>query len=246
MALLSNQAFAGCEVSEWLEYKGTKLWKFSNSNAYFYVTGNKAIDADGAPNAYHPDDKGIDALANAGYPHGGWNSILVADPADGANPYIQTSGEFAGYFVSMTTLQDQTLSRTDVHRYVDSRQIPYLVFPGAFHKIKGTGTFGDLAIVKNLANEKETPAIVADGGPKNAKLGELSIRLAENLGGEQVNPRNGKGMPKGNFVYVVFPGSKSVPVWPRNIEDMTQRTSELLNGVGGWDKILTCIKNEGE
>jgi hypothetical protein len=55
----------------WQEYQGTQLWHFPGSAAYFYLTERMAIDADGAPNAYHPEDQGIDALANAGYPDGG-------------------------------------------------------------------------------------------------------------------------------------------------------------------------------
>jgi len=31
-----------------------------------------SIDADGAPNAYHPDNIGLDDLKNAGYPNTSW------------------------------------------------------------------------------------------------------------------------------------------------------------------------------
>lgn len=239
--LLSGNTFSSCEATKWFEYRGIKLWKFSNSNAYFYITSNMAIDADGAPNAYHPEDKGIDALSNAGFPNGGWKSILVSDPTNNSTPYIQPNGEYAGYFVSMTTLQDKTLPKTDIHRYIDSRNIPYMVFPGKFYSTKGTGTFGDLAISRNLSNNKETPVIVADAGPTNAELGEVSIRLAENLGGNNVNPRNGAGMPQGKFVYAVFPKSKAEPAWPLSADQMTNRTNELLAELGGWEKILACV-----
>jgi hypothetical protein len=60
-------------------------------------------------------------------------------------------------------------------------------------------------------NGQESAAIVADVGPRNDPLGEVSIRLAENLGGHNVNPRNGAGMPTGRFAYVVFPRSKATP-----------------------------------
>jgi hypothetical protein len=123
-----------CDAIDFLTYEGTVVRKFPGSAAYFYVTDRMAIDADGAPNAYHPEDRGIDALANAGFPHAGWKSILVADPLDPGRPFVQPAGPFAG-FVSKTTLQDPTCAETDPARYVDSTRVPYLVFPGAFHAL---------------------------------------------------------------------------------------------------------------
>jgi len=231
---------ASCDAVLWQEYRGTQLWKIPDSAAYFYVVNRMSIDADGAPNAYHPDDIGLDALINAGYPRGAWRSILVvARPLN--RPFIQPDGEFAGYFVSMTTLQDATLPVTDVRRYVDSTRVPYLVFPGAFFALRGTGNFGDLGAARQLESGKESPAIVADKGPRNAPLGEVSIRLAENLGGRNVNPRNGAGMPRGSFAYVVFPTSKSQPPWPVTAEQLQQRVQERLTAIGGWERILPCL-----
>jgi hypothetical protein len=151
-----------CDAVDFLLYEGTSLRTFPGGDPYFYVTERMAIDADGAPNAYHPLDRGIDALANAGFPHGSWKSILVVDPGDSTKPFVQTSGPFAGFYVSKTTLQDPTRAETDPRRYVDSATVPYIVFPGAFHALTGTGTMGDLGVVRNLGNGKVTAAIVAD------------------------------------------------------------------------------------
>jgi Fungal chitosanase of glycosyl hydrolase group 75 len=230
-----------CEAEVWRDYRGTRLWRLPGSAAYFYTTERMAIDADGAPDAYHPGDEGIDALANAGHPNGGWRSVLVVDPSDHARPYVQPSGEFEGYFVAMTTLRDETRPVTDPGRYVDSGRIPYMVFPGAFHAITGTGTFGDLALARNLDNGRRSAAIVADAGPRDAGLGEVSIRLAENLGGRDVDPRNGAGMPNGRLVYVVFPESKERPAWPVEVSRLEARAGELLDAVGGWERILACV-----
>ena len=229
-----------CDAVDFLAYEGTRLRKFPGSDAYFYVTDRMAIDADGAPNAYHPQDKGIDALANAGFPNGGWKSILAVDPLNTTKPFVQTAGPFAGFFVSKTTLQDPSRVETDPNRYVDSTRVPYLVFPGAFHALSGTGTMGDLAVVRNLRNDKVTSAIVADAGPKNAPLGEISVRLAENLGGAHVNPRNGSGMPKGPFLYVVFPKSRSTPKWPLTVARMDELANSALTAIGGWERVLAC------
>lgn len=236
-----SNAVAACNAVEGFEYRGAKVLRIANSQAYFYTITRMAVDADGAPNAYHPDDKGIDALANAGFPKGNWKSILVADPAKPDQPFVQTGGKFAGFFVSQTTLQDRSLAVTDIQRYVDSTQVPYIVFPGAFFALKGTGNFGDVGVALSLDSDKESPFIVADAGPLDAPLGEVSIRLAENLGGVNVNPRNGAGMPKGRFTYLVFPRTKSEPPWPVSSEQLQKRARELLGGIGGWDAVKACV-----
>jgi hypothetical protein len=234
----------GCQAEVWREYQGTKLWRFPNSDGYFYVVNHLKIDADGAPNAYHPEDRGIDALKNAGYPHGGWKNVLVADPHDHSTPYLQASGDFAGYYLSMTTLQDPRLPDTDPRRYVDASKVPYVVFPATFYNLQGTGGFGDLALARRIADGRTTPAIVADMGPSHATLGEVSIALAERLGGAHVNPRNGKGAPGGPFVFLVFAKSHADPKWPVSDEQMEARTSDALAAIGGWDRIMDCVNRQ--
>src|SRR5262245_7827268 len=119
-----------CDATDWMSYGQTLLRSFPNTKAYFYISSRMEIDADGAPNAYHPEDKGIDALANAGYPHGQWKSVLVTDPNDQSQPFIQPAGSFAGFFVSKTALQDPAFPETDQRKYVNSANVPYIVFPG--------------------------------------------------------------------------------------------------------------------
>jgi hypothetical protein len=58
--------------------------QLTGDTAFYYSSGLN-IDADGAPNAYSPNDTGIDYLANAGSP-GNWWGIAT----DGSGkPYIQ-------------------------------------------------------------------------------------------------------------------------------------------------------------
>ena len=236
-----SDAVAACDAVAGFDYRGAKIRKIPNSHTYFFAITRMAIDADGAPNAYHPQDKGIDALANAGFPRGNWKAILVVNPAKPNEPFVQTEGEFAGFFVSKTTLQDRSVPVTDIRRYVDSTQVPYIVFPGGFFALKGTGHFGDVGVAVNLENGKESPLIVADAGPREAPLGEVSIRLAENLGGMHVNPRTGAGMPRGRFVYLVFPRTKADPAWPVSSEQLQHRTQELLASLGGWERVRGCV-----
>ena len=108
--------------------------------------------------------------------------------------------------------------------------------------MRGTGDFGDLGAARQIERGKESPFIVADAGPPKAPLGEVSIRLAENLGGHNVSPRDGTGAPRGPFVYVVFPRSKSQPPWPVTAEQLQQRVQDLLTALGGWERILACVQ----
>jgi hypothetical protein len=202
--------------------------------AYTYVTSYVAIDADGAPNAYHPGNTGLDDLGNAEFPRGPWKSILVQDPENPGQPFIQPDGAFAGYFVSMTTLEDPTAPATEPRRYVDATTFPYIVFPGAFYEMEGTGVMGDIVLAKHLATGRTSSALVADQGNTNDPLGEISICLATNLGGTHPNPRTGAGAPQGDIRYVVFPRSHADPKWPMSLEDLDRRAAQLLAAAGGW------------
>jgi hypothetical protein len=227
----------------WHVYRGVELVRHP-SGAYSYTTDHVAIDADGSPFAYHPDNIGLDDLRFASWPAGeeDWRWILVADPSDPTRPYVQRSGPAAGYFQSMTSLRSQHGSPTDPGSYVDSETVPYLVFPGEFLRLEGVGGFGDFAMARNLANGRESWAIVADQAPADHPLGELSIRLAENLGGVNVNPRNGDGLAPGPIQYMVFPCSRLDPPWPQSSNVLATRANELLNAIGGWPERLSAAK----
>lgn len=230
-----------CVFSEWMSFQSVKLFKHNHASAYMFATERKSIDADGAPNAYHPDDIGLDRASNAGYPNANWWDMLVRDPTNPNQPYRQTEGTFKGYFVSTTALFDRTRVETDPERYVDARTVPYLVFPKSFYEISGTGSKGDFGYAINLKNQTTSPFIVADIGPRNAELGEISIALAEGLGGSNVNPRNGAGAPQGKVVYVVFPKSAQNPAWPVSFSSLDSIVQGLLANVGGESAILNCV-----
>ena len=139
-----------------------------------------------------------------------------------------------------TSLKDPSKAVTDPNKYVDSRTIPYVVFPGQFHRKKGTGTTGDLGYAFNLGNGKRSPFVVAEIGPFAAELGEMSIALAAAMGGNSPNPRTGAGTPSGQIVYVVFPGSGKAHEWPLTSEQMRTHADDLLKKSGEVDAVLTC------
>lgn len=226
-----------------LEAKGSVLLALPGG-AWQVQVDHLRIDADGAPNAYHPDNTpGLDHPGNAGWSNDPskrkqwWPSVLMADPSDPAEPahlkrpYIQSDGEFAGFFVSQTALVDGTKAQTDVQRYLDARKVPYVVMPRAVHAAKGTGTLGDLAAVRCLSNGRVCAAVVGDIGPDDHGMGEVSIALAEALSGNKVNARNGSGQADGPYQIVVFPGSRFKPAWPVDAEQVEARVAELMAGL---------------
>lgn len=230
-----------CEFKKMMRFNKTEVSRHHTGQAYFFVSDHMAVDADGAPDAYHPDDFGLDYLANAGYPaKQWWRDVLVVDPHDSDRAYTQKMGEYAGYFVSKTSLQDRSKAVTDPTRYVDSRNIPYLVFPGDFYRSKGTGLLGDLGMAIHLPTQAKVAFVVADIGPGRASLGEVSISLAEGLGGDNVNPKNGDGVPPGEVLYIVFPYSSRVYGWPMGPEAISAAANKLYNAMGGDNAILAC------
>jgi hypothetical protein len=242
---------ATCQFGAWSTYNGVNLRRHT-SGAYIYKTANKQIDADGAPNAYHPADVGktcsatggllgLDCPQNAGYPNGSfWRDVLAVDPNNNAKPYVQPSGAYAGYFVSMTSLSDRSKVAIDPTKYVSSTSVPYIVFPGNFNAKSGTGKVGDLGFAINLSNNKKTPFVVAETGPATANLGEMSIALASAMGGVNPNPINGAGAPGGTILYVSFPFSGNNYSWPMTNAQMQANVNTLLQSVGGEAGLLAC------
>ena len=200
-------------------------------SAFFYEAG-MSINADGAPNAYHPADTGIDFLANAGYSDNWW---AIAVDKNG-NPFIQASTDpYPGYYISTTALFDSGFVKQDPRRYVDSTKIPYIVLPGNSDFRKTTGVkLGDFAVVYNTNNEKLAFAIYADVGPKN-QIGEGSIALSQAVGNDPlVQSRVRRGIPK-NIVYIVFPGSGNGQ--PRTISEIEAETKRFFEIWGGVERI---------
>ncbi len=209
------------------------VWTLPGPSAFFYNSG-MAIDADGAPEAYHPQDHGLDFLANAGRP-GNWWALVTDNAQPNGEPIVQGSNDPApGFYISMTALEDTTKERTNPRRYVDSQVIPYIVLPSPVMK-EGGAKLGDFAFVINRKNGKLSHAIIADIGPKD-KLGEGSIALAETLGIPS-NPR--RGGTDGGVIYVVFPRSGNRN--PRPLTEIETEAPKLFEAWGGMKQIDACF-----
>jgi len=163
------------------------------------LSAGMTIDADGAPNAYGPKNRGLDYTANA-RGAGGW--VALVTNAKG-RPILQRTGPYRGYYVSTTSLEQPNIrDPRDPRRYLDARRIPYIALPPDFARQFGIG-LGDLARVVNTKTGRSAYAIFADVGPKG-RIGEGSIALAHKLRIAS-NPRHDSA-PDG-VTYLIFPGS---------------------------------------
>ena len=162
------------------------------------------MDADGAPNAYAPQNAiALDNLANAGHP-GNWWGVQTDNHGQ---PIVQHRGPpsqpMIGYPISTTSLIDISFAEDDVRRYVDATKIPYLALPPA--DLAETGLhLGDFALVINTQNGKSCFAIFADTKTHHV-LSEVSIRVVDRLG-TYGNPKGGPSPPNG-IIRIVFPES---------------------------------------
>jgi hypothetical protein len=207
------------------------VWKLPGSRAFFLISG-MTIDADGAPNAYNPDDTGLDELANAGSP-ANWNGIVT--DRDGNPLTQQESDPFPGYYISCTSLSDKTKMFDDPTGYVDASSVPYVALPKDVADWGGA-RLGDFAIVMNLRNAKSSFAIYADIGT----LGEGSVALADDLG-VRSNARHG-GESDG-ILYLLFPGSGNLQ--PRTIgEIQNEGEKSLLDHWIGTEGSRFCVASD--
>lgn len=219
--------------------------KLANKPGFFFKAG-MAIDADGAPSAYHPKNKGIDGIEHAGEP-GNWWALVTDNGKPDGKPVVQSKSDpYPGYYISATALYDETKKRTDPKRYVDSSKIPYVVLPQNNNEefLKLTNIkLGDFAVAYNTTNRKLVYAIFADtslffaGGIEEYRFGEGSIALANALSVPS-NPRHG-GVQKGLF-YVFFPGSGNGK--PRTIAEINREGAKLFKQWGGIPQIIACLK----
>lgn len=217
------------------QYRGDEdlsvpIWQLPDSRAFLFVAG-MTIDADGAPNAYSPDNTGLDELSNAGEP-GHWNGIITDSDGD---PLIQKESDpFPGYYISCTSLADRSKEYGDPTKYVDASKIPYVVLPREVAE-RGGARLGDFAVVVNLRSGKSSFAIYADIGT----LGEGSIALADALG-IRSNARDG-GAYRG-ILYVVFPGSGNHG--PRTMAEIESEGEKLVSAIGGIKQLYSCREGE--
>ena len=144
-----------------------------------------------------------------------WHGIVTKDKTR-HEPVVQNSGEYAGYFVSATSLQNKAFREDDQRRYLDARVVPSLVLP-------------------------RQSAFLSDGG---MKLGEASIALAAAIKGRNIDPKSltGKDARKlvvpQQVVTVLFPGHAVQP--PYDAARIAEAAAEVIDDFGGLDRLKQC------
>jgi hypothetical protein len=153
--------------------------------------------------------------------------------------YSPADGARNGYFISSTTLENNSAARPDgcaPNRYLDAEIVPFIVLPkGGFGKVQ----VGDVAIVRFKDNV--VYAVVGDGGPAT-KLGEASIATNAMLLGRFGEPfLNMKatwsldidsGAPVSILVLGDTHGSLNGDYSPRNVDAVARRELARWSGDG--------------
>jgi hypothetical protein len=206
--------------------------------------GRMRVDADGAPRAYHPQErKGLDRLANAGH-SGAWWGLATntrdrqGDPtcAPAGAPVVQGSHDLApGFYVSTTTMTDPSVEDCRRQRaYVNAEAIDYVALPPALATFDYRHHAGPLALVLNTRNRKQSGAVMADEAVRSG-FGEGSIALARRLGYE-TNPRDG-GSDAHTTLYVVFTDTARFPKSQRAVDAAADAAFQRW---GGPQRLAVC------
>ena len=173
-------------LAHWDDYGGTQLFRNAGQGAYVFATTHAQVDADGAPNAYHPDDVGLNCKTGTGF------KGLIVRPMVAIR---MATGGLPPSFRIRRTKRRATSSLTASSRDSSCRRRRSGTVPGriwirpsmstprrcltwsfpAFHQKAGTGTLGDLGYAVNLDNGKTSAFIVAEVGPSDAKLGKCRL-----------------------------------------------------------------------
>jgi len=230
---------------------------FSDDPGAFYFRGRMQVDADGAPNAYHPQDIGIDYLSNG-------KASIVCDAQD--EPYIQRDDDpCPGHYVSATALFDPAFEKRDPRRYVDATAIPYIVLPGKLHDLTALprARKGDLAaVVRATRRDQVVYAIYADVGPALTRwdadrqqwlrrygpdepFGEGSVKLAEQLDHDPYRMKRNirrvsVGISAREILYIVFPGSGDGRPLPA--DEIARRGEQAFQAWGGHTALDRALR----
>lgn len=226
------QSQTNCNLVYLTTLENFDVYEHTPSGAIVY-RAKMAIDADGCPRAYGPNNSGLDWTANAGYP-GNWWGIVTDVNGD---PIIQgASDPYPGMYVSSTSLVRSGYSNSNPLRYVDSENIPYIALPSSLQSLAGIAK-GDLAYVRNSTNGLSTYAYFADTGP-SGKLGEASMYTAAQVGINS-SPKTG-GTSSGIIDYIVFPQSGMGQGTHLSLSQINSMADAEFQTAGGAN-ILDCI-----
>jgi hypothetical protein len=219
----------------------TDVMQVEGTNAAYFLC-KLAVDADGAPRAYHPRD--VNPNSNSGKAFD-WLANLSKSDRHGIQGE-DGEGPADGFVVSGTTAQNKSVDNTkNTARYVDASTIPYVVLPGAKFPLPNGAKLKDgcVAFVVDTQTGGTSGAIFADIG---RAVGEGSIALARRLG---LFPFSKKLFPKvigfedkkdfSRFFCVVFPEAIIPPPWP--VADIQKAADARFKAWGGEAQLKSIV-----
>lgn len=179
-----------------------------------------------------------------------WKNVL-ATTQDG-KPCVFQSGEFKGYFGSLTALNNGLANdkgECEVNNQINSITVPALVLVGGKNVVKDFGAnVGDLLIAYNPKTQLFSSAIIGDTGPAD-NLGEGSIFLNMKLLGTTDIPSNKKETYKlsieDQVLIAIIPTSKVFASKPYTADSINQGVEKWLkeSGFESPEKFIEFMKS---
>ncbi|HEX3252556.1 MAG TPA: hypothetical protein VHS05_24165 [Pyrinomonadaceae bacterium] len=184
-----------------------------------------------------------------------WENVLATTQENGKKvPCIFKTGEFKGYFGSLTALRNGLTTNKgecDINDQVNPMIVPALVLVGGQNPVRDFGAqVGDLLIAFNPKTQLFTSAIIGDTGPKD-NLGEGSVLLNMKLRGITTPPTNkhetfALSIEDTKVLIAIIPGSRLFRVAkPYTAENIDQRLNEWRTGAGFTtpEKLIEMMKS---
>lgn len=184
-----------------------------------------------------------------------WKNVLATVQENGKDvPCVFKSGDFKGYFGSLTALKnDLTTNRgeCEVNDQVNPMTVPALVLAGGQNPVKAFGAqVGDLLIAFNPRTQLFTAAIIGDTGPAD-NLGEGSVSLNMKLLGTPTPPTNKQetfrlSIENAKVLIAIIPSSRLFNVAkPYTADNINERVNAWRTAAGFTtpEKLIELMKS---
>jgi hypothetical protein len=184
-----------------------------------------------------------------------WQNVLATVKENGKDvPCVFRSGEFSGFFGSLTALKNGLTTNRgecDVNDQVNPMTVPALVLAGGQNPVRTFGAkLGDLLIAFNPRTQLFTAAIIGDSGPAD-NLGEGSVSLNMKLLGTTTPPTNKEetfrlSIENTKVLIAIIPGSRLFNVAkPYTAENINERIDQWRTeaGFATLEKLLETMKS---
>jgi hypothetical protein len=184
-----------------------------------------------------------------------WKNVLATVQENGKDvPCVFKSGEFKGYFGSLTALRNELTTgrgECDVNDQVNPMTVPALVLAGGQNPMRDFGAkVGDLLIAFNPRTQLFTAAIIGDTGPAD-NLGEGSVALNMKLLGTTTPPTNKEetfrlSIENTKVLIAIIPGSRLFNVAkPYTADNIDQRIRDWRAAAGftSPEKLIEMMKS---